>query len=227
MIDINKKIKKIALVDVDDVCIPFIEDFNIYLRTQRPEIVIDPKYLPKIWGYEELGSVSKEMNDYINGDSDKSKIFDGAVHFTTRLKELGFEIVLITAHPAHKLVERAKNLKSQGLVFDHLYCTAAFDHKGEKLYWRKSEFVEVLELNKDSKLLFVDDRANSVIDMISKFDNAEGFTMDRGYNHGDLNQTLFDKDAERLHVVGEKFGEIADDQVKRLYNVVLQRAGEL
>jgi len=219
--------RKIALLDVDDVLIKFIEHFNECLMEKRPEFKINPKYLPKSWGYTELGDVSKEINDYINNNSDECKAFDNASEFTARLKELGFEVVLITAHPANKLIERVANLKKQDITFDHIYCTAAFDDDGEKLYWKKSEFVEALGLHKDSKLLFVDDRANSVIEMIGQFDNAEGFTMNRGYNHNALAQQLFDKDADRLSVVSEQFGETADEQVKRLYNLVLQRAKEL
>jgi len=216
--------RKIALLDIDDILMPFIEGFNKYLVTVRRDLRIKPNYLPKTWGFKELGNVDKEIQYYINNLADKYRIFEGATDFTEELKKLGFEVILITAHPSQHLLKRIRNLKGQGLPFDHIYSVASFTPEGERIRESKIEFTEALELDKDSIILFADDRADATIDMVAKFKNLQGFTLNRDYNSEELSMVkMFDEDAKRFNVISNP-GVGADEQVKELYTHFLEKA---
>ena len=222
--------RKVALLDVDDVIIRFIEGFNAYLMTKRPDVKIPAAaYLPKQWNYAEFGDISKEMTEFIDKYSDECKVFKGAADFTKKFKDMGFEVVFLTAHPAHKTLERIINLKEQNITFDSLYCTAYYNSSGEKLYRSKVEFAEALGMGKEgTEFLFVDDKAATVVDMLAKFPNCKVFTMDRTYNRADLDGlNLFDEDSSRFHCTEYDPSQKIEVQVVKMYENVLNVAGEM
>ena len=223
--------KKIALLDVDDLLQAFItgiNGFNSYLVSVRPDISIKSHYLPKNWGYTELGDISKELNEYINKYSDEGLAFKGASEFTKKLKDMGMEVILLTAHPAIKTIDRMINLKKQGIIFDSLYCCSYYDENGKKIYKTKTEFAKALGLDKDCIFFFADDKASTTIDMLTNFKNCHVFTMQRDYNNEALFNlvNLFDEDKSRLHIVPGSSSTIPDNQVLALYEKVLEVIGE-
>jgi FMN phosphatase YigB (HAD superfamily) len=237
----NINTRKVCILDVDDVLVRFIEGFNRYLIVNRSDISISPKYLPKTWGYTELGDISKEMNTYIDTYSDNktlmvkdplkerapASVFDGAAEFTKKLKELDMEIILLTAHPAHKIIDRVENLRHHGIIFDSIYCTTYYNEKGEKIYKSKQDFAKALGME-NREFYFADDKAATVIDMLEKFENANVFTMQRDYNTEALSVVphLFDKDKNRIHVVPHNSLHGPDQQVGALYELFLSIVGE-
>jgi len=222
--------RKVALLDVDDIIIRFIEGFNAFLMTQRPDINIPAAaYLPKQWNYSEFGDISKEMAEFIDKHSDECKVFDGAPGLTKSLKDMGFEVVLLTAHPAYKTLERIVNLRKQNITFDSLYCTAYHNSEGEKFYKSKPEFAEALGMGDEGvEFLFVDDKAATVVDMLSKFPNSKVVTVDRTYNRETLDGlNLFDEDAARFNYTVYDPTQKIEVQVAQMYEQVLQVAGDM
>jgi len=227
---------KTVILDVDDIILKFIEGFNRYLVTVRADIKIKPHYLPKVWGFTELGDISKEINEYINTYADGGqiscdgvkisfgKLYDGAADFTNKIKEMGHDVVLLTAHPSHRIIERINNLKSQGLKFDHIYCTAAHDADGNKVYHSKSDFIEALGYT-DENFLFADDKAATIMEMLGRFKNADLFTLDRDYNKEALVESanLFDEDRERLNIIPGGNNIMPSNQIALLYEQILQK----
>ena len=222
--------RKVALLDVDDVLLKFIEGFNSFLMTKRPDVKIPAAaYLPKQWNYAEFGDIQSEMLEFIDKHSDDCKVFDGAANFTEYLKNMGFEVVLLTAHPAHKTLERLANLKKQNITFDSLYCTAYHNSKGKKLYKTKTEFAQALGMgNEGTEFLFVDDKAVTVLDMLSNFPNSKVITMDRSYNREVLDGlNLFDQDSSRFYCTAYDPSQKIETQVEKMYEQVLKIAGEM
>jgi FMN phosphatase YigB (HAD superfamily) len=220
----KKKIKKVFLGDIDDIIVDFIGEFNVYLRKKgHPDATaqrIDKDYMPKTWGYEEFyTTVGYDMERFINENSGNLPVFDGAVEFTQKLRGMGLEIVLMTANPAHKLYERIKSLKSQGIEFDHIYSTAALDHNAGMIKIPKHELT--LDLFPDREVYFVDDRLNHVVDFVRSVPNSTGFSLARTYNIG-----VDCKDTDgKLHIAGcpAQSGKL---QITELYDKVLKVLGE-
>lgn len=218
--------RKIAILDVDDVILNFIGGVNTYVSGLNKGFVINPEYIPKSWGWRELGDIGNEINTFINNMSDDLSCFDNTVNFINSLKEMDFEIILMTAHPAHLTLERIQNLKKNNIEFDSIYCTFGYGPGGEKISHPKSSFIKELTSPED-KIIFVDDKATTVIDVVHKIPNAIGFTMDRASNDEALgNIELFDKDANRFYKAGTGI-DILTAQVDFLYNEVLEKAKEI
>jgi len=218
--------KRVALLDVDDILLKFIEGFNKHLSTNGFEGTIHPNYLPRTWDYKELGDVSSQLRAYIDAETDDLDAFEGAAAFTEDLRELGMEVVLLTAHPAHLTLDRIRNLKKHGIYFDQLYCTAGYDNHGKKVYHSKAEFAREL-FDSTRKIVFADDKASTVVDMVGELENVTGVTLARPYNDDVLaDLQLFDKDSDRLFVAGEA-SNLPEQQVNELYDKFLEKAREL
>lgn len=179
--------KRLAFFDADDIFLQWIPDFNEHLATLGFLPEKDAReYIPKAWGYPELGIDYKVVESYIqNGPMHPS--YPAMIDLMRSLRGKGWEVVVITSHPTNKMMERIQNLNELGGQFyDHVVFSLAHDTEGKPVSISKAKYIGQLYREQSIKI-FVDDRLKSV----NEFVNAGlgyGFSMDRAYNDKDLKE---------------------------------------
>jgi len=215
---------KTAFIDVDDILLSFFCAFHSYL--QQKGFNVTKSYIPKNWNYSELFPNKEDFFEHLNPfvESLTSDLlpFEGADQFTLNLKKKGWNIVLITAHPIHLMMERITNLKKYNIYFDHFYSTSFYKPDGTKVNIEKSELIKLLGYDDKTKFknLFIDDRFKSVESFV-KNDLGIGASIKRSYNYDDINNC----DEEILNkILLSRGGKSKTQQVQNLYKMILDFA---
>jgi hypothetical protein len=178
-------VKKIAIFDQDDVINMWILEFNKHLISLGYDLGPDKEeYIPKNWGYTEIGVPYKIVQNYIHSCPNHAP-YKEMVNCANRLKNRGWEIVVVTSHPSNLKMERIKHLNTLGLNYDHIALTQSFDKSGEVVSLSKAKYIEAVYKRLGNILIFVDDRMKSVIEFV-EMGLGHGFSLDRAYNSKEM-----------------------------------------
>lgn len=201
--------KKQLFVDVDDVLLQWIPDFSEHVGLGR-------EYMPENWGYTEKQVEYETVKRFI-ASGPMHPAIEGNVKRLNRLKDKGWEVILVTSHPSNMLMERVANLKLAGVKYDHLVCTLLVNPDGSQNSVSKAHYInEVYGENKGYKIL-VDDRLKSVNEFV-KMGLGLGVSIDRAYNSKDVEELQNDSVLKRfVHLGrGQTYMEQANDMFNRL-----------
>jgi FMN phosphatase YigB (HAD superfamily) len=216
--------KRIAFFDADDIFLQWIPDFNEHLASLGYLKQANPReYIPKAWGYPELGIEYSVVESYIQ-QGPMHPPYPEMVELMRRLRGEGWEVVIITSHPTNKMMERIANLAQLGGQFyDHIVFSLAHDTQGKAVSISKAQYIANIYKEPSTKI-FVDDRLKSVIEF-ARMGLGYGFSMDRAYNSKDLEELQSDPLLERRVFLGR--GGTMREQVLDLIPQVEDVAGRL
>jgi len=193
--------KKIVAADQDDILNNWIGEFNKHLidlgYDLGPEGV---EYIPKNWGYTEIGIPYSVVQDYIHSCPNHAP-YQEMIDSLNKLKKKGWEIVVVTSHPANLKMERIQHLNTLGLNYDHIALTQSFDKDGKVVSLSKAKYIEAVYKKPGNTLIFIDDRLRSVNEFV-RLGLGFGFSMDRAYNNKDLEELREDPLLERRVYLG-------------------------
>jgi len=205
--------KKIITVDMDDVLVSWIPEFNKHLINLGYNLGSEKEeYIPKNWGYTEIGIPYSVVQDYIHSCPNHAP-YKEMIDCINRVKAKGWEVVVVTSHPSNLKMERIQHLNTLGLNYDHIALTQAFDKEGKVVSLSKAKFIEAVYKRPGNILVFVDDRMKSVVEFV-ELGLGYGFSMDRAYNDKDLNVMQMDPMLERRIFLGR--GPTMREQVLNL-----------
>jgi len=163
-------------LDLDGVVYNFVDEFRTYVSTQRR---VDPASLAEIdkwefyldWGMTEGEYFETLQEAAIGGHIFKSgQIYEGAAEAVAEVRDMGFEIVAITAR------------KLTDIVLDH---QIIYDNTANWLTMNGIEFDELIVTNNKvghGLNVLVDDHLGNVHNFIAA--GGKGFIFDRPWNQG-------------------------------------------
>lgn len=216
--------KKIAFFDQDDVLNDFIKGYNIYLTSLGYDLGPErEEYIPKNWGYLEIGVPYSTIQDYIHSCPNHPP-HQEMIDCANNLKNKGWEIVIVTSHPSNLAMERIQHLNTLGLNYDHIALTQSFDKNGNVVSLSKAKYIEAVYKKPGSTLIFIDDRMKSVLEF-TKLGLGRGFSMDRAYNSSELKEMQNDPFLENRIYLGR--GETMKEQILDLIPKIEQVAEAL
>jgi len=205
--------KKQLFVDVDDVLLQWIPDFNEHIGQSR-------EYIPKAWGYPELGVKYETVKAFIaNGPMHPA--IEQNVQRLNKLHDRGWDVILVTSHPTNMTMERIRNLKAVGVKFDHLVCTLLVNPDGSQTSVSKAFYIKEVYGDVQGYKILVDDRLKSVNEFV-KMGVGLGVSIDRAYNDKDLEELQNDNLLKKRVMLGrgDTYTEQAHDMFNRLEELV-------
>jgi FMN phosphatase YigB (HAD superfamily) len=219
------KRKKIMWLDIDDVLISFMPNFNNSLASKG--INIKKQYIPQDWGYSGILSpeeMKKEISDFVLNKCNDLPPIEGAAEFTQRAREVGFKVFLITAHPSSLMMERLENLNRYGIVFDAYYSTSFFKKDSDQqFYIDKFELIKALGYGDKTKYnnILVDDNLKNVYKMV-KAGLGIGVSIKRAYNQELLDQIeSSEEDSDiRNDIMISRGGRFMDQQATKMLKMI-------
>jgi hypothetical protein len=186
--------KKLLAADVDDISLDFIGDLNIHLG-------LDREYEPTGWNYPELNVPADAIQKYIQSGP-MHTAFQEMVRFLNEAREQhGWELVLITAHPANKMMERIRNLNQIGLRYDHIVFTAFHGPDGKSMGVSKAQYLKEAYSHRFDHIVLIDDRLKSVNEF-TQMGLGLGASVVRAYNSEDLKILQEDRLSAKRTVLG-------------------------
>jgi len=230
---------KTCWCDVDDLLLDFTGGFNEYLKEKGYNR--DRSYVPKTWNYLctfKTERVGRELlGDFIMNHCGDLEMLGNAAAMVETIRNTGWKVNLITAHPALLQIERFKNLKKYGIEFDNYYSTCHFDQNGDSVYWDKYGLIRsIKEMTEDSVDVLLDDRHSTVRKFVKK-GLGVGVTVGYPYNDESIEQSANEDTLdEKLNLIiapweGDKYSTLErfhDKIVQTLQDVdlMLEERGE-
>lgn len=220
--------KKKFWCDVDDVILDFQKQLHRDFTAQgwpTPD-----GYYSKGWDYKCVtgcpDAALEVILSCVHNNSDDLDTIGKPAELMEAIRRLGWEINLITAHPATLTPERLANLARHGVAFDHFYSTCHFNENGERQFWAKHELVRLLgHVNDKTVNLFADDKLSSVAAFVAS-GAGHGVSMDIPMNRRHLRKNPLDpKIAAKIEI--SPLGKNKQESVEIFHERILERAKSL
>ena len=177
--------KRVLTVDVDEVLLDFIGEFNDWLTARG--YPFDRNYMPSEWsGWHQIprDEFFGLLELFINNHTHSLPPLGKAELLCRRARKAGWEVHLVTAHPSHLQLERMENLAKHGIEWSAFYATLFRNPDGSKSTVSKHDMAKVVagDIN-----LLVDDRAKTCLAWVSSgLPRPWAVTIGRSYNKDDL-----------------------------------------